>query len=110
MSLTSSGGASILSPEQVPELVVRPLISQSVAFRVSTVVQTQSSTLRVPVVTADPTAAWVAEGGEISATDPTLTEVNITPKKLAALVAISNELAADSSPRRIERCWRGDCP
>jgi HK97 family phage major capsid protein len=102
MALTTSGGASILTPEEVGALVIRPLMEQSVAAQVSTVVQTTSHDFRVPVVSADPTAAWTAEGAEITASDPTITEIVVTPKKLAGLTVISNELAADSSPAALQ--------
>ena len=84
------------------ELVIRPLIEQSVAAQVSTVVETGSHDFRVPVVSADPTAAWTAEGAEITASDPTITEVLVTPKKLAGLTVVSNELASDSSPAALQ--------
>ena len=64
--------------------------------------QTASHDFRVPVVTADPTAAWTLEGAEITATDPTITEVVATPKKLAGLTVVSNELASDSSPAALQ--------
>jgi HK97 family phage major capsid protein len=99
---TAAGGGPILSPEQVQSLVIQPLIDQSVAAQVSTVVSTSSHDLRVPIVTADPAAAWTAEGAEIAVTDPTLTEVTVTPKKLAGLVVVSNELANDSSPAALQ--------
>jgi HK97 family phage major capsid protein len=102
MSLTTSGGASILAPEEVSALVVRPLMEQSVAAQVSTVVPTTSHDFRVPVVSADPTAAWTAEGSEIAVSDPTITEVVVTPKKLAGLTVITNELAMDSSPAALQ--------
>jgi HK97 family phage major capsid protein len=102
MSLTTSGGQAILSPEQVGELVIRPLAQESVALGVSTVHPIVGPSLRVPAVTGDPTAAWVAEGAEIPVSEPTLTEVNITPSKLAGLVVVSNELAADSSPAALQ--------
>ncbi|MBS1693177.1 MAG: phage major capsid protein [Actinobacteria bacterium] len=98
MALTTSGGAAILSVEQVDELVVRPLIAQSVATRVGRVVPITAGSLRLPIVSADPSAAWTAEGAEIAVSDPTLIEVDVVPKKLAGLVVVSNELAADSSP------------
>lgn len=66
------------------------------------VCRVDSHSLRIPVVFADPIAAWVAEGGEISAADPTLTEVTVTPPKLAGPVVISAELAADSSPAALQ--------
>lgn len=102
MALTTSGGASILTPEEVGALVIRPLIEQSVAAQVSTVVTTSSHDFRVPIVSADPAAAWTAEGAEITASDPTISEVAVTPKKLAGLTVITNELAADSSPAALQ--------
>ncbi|MCQ4365834.1 phage major capsid protein [Mycobacterium gordonae] len=102
MALTTSGGASILTPEEVGALVIRPLMETSVAAQVSTVVPTNSHDFRVPIVSADPTAAWTAEGAEITASDPTITEVLVTPRKLAGLTVISNELAADSSPAALQ--------
>ena len=102
MSLTTTTGAAVLTPEEVGALVICPLMEQSIAAQVSTVVQTSSHNFRVPVVSADPTAAWTAEGAEITVSDPTLTEVVVTPKKLAGLTVITNELAADSSPAALQ--------
>lgn len=101
MSMTTATGAAIMTPEQVAELIVRPLTQQSVALRVGTVVPVDGG-LRVPVVSADPQAAWTAEGAEIAVSDPTLTEVDIIPKKLAGLTVVSSELAADSSPAALQ--------
>jgi HK97 family phage major capsid protein len=98
MSLTTSSGASILAPEQINELIIKPLSQESVALRISQVVQITGPSLRVPIVGTDVAAAWTQEGAEITATDEVITEIDITPKKLAALTIISNELAADSSP------------
>jgi len=98
MALTTSGGASILTPEEVGALVVQPLMEQSVAAQVSTVIPTTSHDFRVPIVSDDPAAGWTAEGAEIAASDPTIDETVVTPSKLAGLTVISNELATDSSP------------
>jgi HK97 family phage major capsid protein len=100
-SLTSTAGP-ILSPEQVAALVIKLLIDESVAAQVSTVISTSSHDLRVPIVDTDPTAGWVAEGAEIGVSDPVLSEITVTPKKLAGLVVVSNELAADSSPAALQ--------
>jgi HK97 family phage major capsid protein len=102
MTSTTTTGAAILSPEQVSELIVRPFTQQSVAMRVGTVVPINAGSLRVPVVSADPSAAWTAEGAEIAVSDPTLGEVDIVPKKLAGLTVITNELAADTSPAALQ--------
>lgn len=97
MSLTTSSAAALLTPEQVGELVVKPLSQASVALQVSKVVPVITS-LRIPLVTSDASAGWTAEGAEIAASDLATDEINIVPRKLAALSAISNELANDSSP------------
>ncbi len=62
---------------------------------------------RVPMVTADPAASWTAEGAEITATDATLDELEITPSKLAALSVISRELADDSTPEAAQAVGEG---
>src|SRR5262245_10875565 len=98
MTTASNSGGPVLTPEQVAQLVILPLIEQSVAAQVSTVVQTGSHDLRVPRVTQDPAAAWCAEGSELNVSDATLDEITVSPKKLGGLVVISNELANDSSP------------
>ncbi|WP_272936909.1 phage major capsid protein [Mycobacteroides chelonae] len=102
MSLTTASGGAILTPEQIGELVIRPLNQLSVAMQTGNVVPITAPSLRVPVVTADTAAAWTAEGAEIAVSDPALAEIDIVPKKLAALTVISNELAADTSPAALK--------
>jgi HK97 family phage major capsid protein len=92
---TDVGG---LLPEQIGALVVQPVMAGSVAAQIATIVNISTNAYRVPLVTDDPAAAWVAEGGTITAADATLAELEIVPKKLAGLSIISRELAEDSSP------------
>jgi len=54
--------------------------------------------LSFPRLDSGATAAWVAENENITASEPTTGLVNLVARKLAALVPISNELLADSSP------------
>ncbi|MDX1883048.1 phage major capsid protein [Mycolicibacterium sp. 120270] len=98
MASTTSTFGSILRPEQVGELVIQPLIQQSIAGQVLTSVMTNSHDYRIPVVAQDPSASWVAEGAEIPVTDADVDEVLVTPKKLAGLTIITRELANDSNP------------
>lgn len=102
MTLNTTSGAGILSPEQVQQLVIQPLMRQSVAMQVSTIVQTGSHETRFPVVQSDPTTAWTPEGSEINISDADLDEVVVVPKKLAGLTVVSNELVADSDPSALE--------
>lgn len=94
---TASGNASFL-PTDTGELIVRPVTAASIATTVSTVVTTGADVFRIPVVSADPTAAWVAEGAEITPADATLTEAVVNFKKLAGLTIVSNEMVADATP------------
>ena len=100
--LAGSSGASILSPQDVQALVIHPLARSSVAMNVSTVVTTASHSTRFPVVVADASNAWTAEGEEIDVTDPTLDEIVCTPAGLKGLTVVSNELMADSDPSALE--------
>jgi len=123
MSQSTVNAASILRPEEVHALVIQPLTTESVAFAASTVVQTDSNSYRVPILTGDPDVAWVAEGAEINVDDADLGEVVITPKKVAGITVVSSELAADSSPeatkvigdrlvqnlrRKVDSAWFGN--
>lgn len=98
MPLNSPGAAGIIRPEDVGDLVVKPVEKESVAMAVSTVVHTESASFRIPIITSDSAAAWTPEGAEIEATMPGVDELDVIPKKLAALTIVSNELANDSSP------------
>jgi HK97 family phage major capsid protein len=100
MTLTTGTAGPLLTPEQVEDLLVLPVLAASVALNplVSTVVRLTGSTYRIPKVTADPSAAWVAEGAEIPTSDLTTNELVVTPSKVAGLSVITSELAEDSSP------------
>jgi HK97 family phage major capsid protein len=96
MPLYTSGAAGILSNEEIGDLVVRPVSRLSVAYQVSQVAVIDSHDFRIPLLTADPSASFVAEGAEIPADDAEISELIVTPKKVAALSVISKELATDS--------------
>ncbi len=73
-----------IQPDEHGPLVVQLFLAVSMAAQVATTVVTSANRYRIPVVTADPTAAWVAEGNEIPVSDPTLAELTVTPAKVAA--------------------------
>lgn len=97
MSLNTSNLRSI-SPDQVEQLIVQPVESASVALQAATLVTTAATRTKIPRVTADPSASWVAEGAEIGTSDPTVDDITVTPEKLAGLVVVSTEAAEDTSP------------
>ena len=107
MALDTTAGAAILSPEDVAQLLIRPVEQESLAGLVGTVVQMTGNSLRAPAIQTDPAAQWVAEGSEIAASDAVFAEVSAPARKVAGLSIITSELAADSSPSAIEQVGAG---
>ena len=106
MANDSTTTAAILRPEEVATLVVQPVDRASVAVAAATVITSNASSTRIPIVTDDPAAGWVAEGAEIPLSDLGTGELDVVPRKLAALTVISRELAEDSSPAAREEVGR----
>ncbi|MFQ1000473.1 phage major capsid protein [Modestobacter sp. SSW1-42] len=98
MTMTTATAGVILTATQVAELLVQPVGEESVAAQLGTIVNTESSTFRMPLVTADPQAEWVSEGDEIAPSDMQFDEEEIAPKKVAGLTFITREAAEDTSP------------
>jgi HK97 family phage major capsid protein len=100
-ALTGSGvtGGGALTPSDQQSFVFDFLAAQSVFLRsgVATM-QTDRDSVIIPHATADAASGWVAEAATISPTDPTADQITATPRKLAALTQMSNEVIADSNP------------
>lgn len=107
MAVLNSNLAQAWTPEDYGKLIDLVLAEKSIAFQVGTVVQTGSETIRFPMLTADPAVGWYAENTQISLTDPTNSELVITPKKVAGLDQTSNEAKDDSNPAVAEVIGRG---
>jgi HK97 family phage major capsid protein len=106
MAVLNSNLAAAWTPEDYGTLIDLVIAEKSVAFQGGTVIQTGSETIRFPILSADPSVGWYAENTQISLTDPTTTELVITPKKVAGLTQISNEAAADTNPAVAEQTGR----
>lgn len=108
-NMTTTGQPQAYLDSAVGNLIVRPLQAQSVALQAATLVNINeaANTFRVPVVSQDPSVAWVAEGEEIGASTARLEEDSDTFKKLAGLTNVSSELLEDSSPAVAEVVTKG---
>src|SRR4051794_21129370 len=95
---TTTAGVSGILPDEIGPLVIQPTISSSLLAQVATTVLTGSTTYRIPVVTSDPSANFVAEGAEISPSNLAMQELLVSPQKVAGLTVVSRELANDSDP------------
>lgn len=97
----------VLAPDTVQSLLVQPVTTGSVASQVANVITTPSHTTRFPRLTADPTAAWTAEGEEIVPSDPTVDEVLVIPSKVAGLVVTTTEMTNDATTEAINEIGNG---
>jgi HK97 family phage major capsid protein len=94
-----SGAGAVIAPDEWSATFIDRLAAESVMLRSGIRrITTTRDVLHLPRIDSDPTAAWVAEAGTIAPSDPGYTDVTATPRKLASLQVISNELIADSNP------------
>lgn len=97
--MLSGGSAGVLVPTPIAGFVIDRLRNASVVNRLGArTVPMASKTLSVPRITADPTAAWLAEGATITPNDGAMDDVTLTSKRLTAIVKFSDELDEDSDP------------
>lgn len=107
MAMNRTDANRAFLPHEVGTLIVQPVQAESLAYQTTTVVETSGEQFRIPIVAHDPTAAWTAEGAEISTSDAELDEEVVTPAKVAGLTIITRELAEDSSPAAAEVVGQG---
>ena len=95
--------AVTLSPGTLSNVLFDKLRAQSVGlssgFRVLT---TDKDSVVHPTLSADANPSWYAEAATISPGDPTFSSVTATPRKIAHLVQMSNEVIDDSDPSIVD--------
>lgn len=95
----NTGAGGVVVPDDYQAAFFDRLAAESVMLRAGAqTIRTSRDVLKVPRINSDPTAAFVSEGGTISPSDPSYSEISATPVKIAALTVMSNELIADSNP------------
>lgn len=94
---TTGGGA--YTPAEASKDFFDLLAAASVALRAGfKQIRTDKDSLIVPRLTADTGASWTAEAAPITQTSLAADQVTATPRKLAGLERLSNELINDSVP------------
>ena len=97
LSESSNTAGGYLVPEEF-EAAVIDLREQYGVFRANTrVIPMSSDTLVVPRITGDLSTFYLGENTEITASDKTFDQVQLTAKKLCALNRHSTELAEDAA-------------
>lgn len=101
-SLTTTSADPIAPPELSAFLFDR-LRASSVALASGIrVVPTERESIEWPKITADVNPAWYAETDTITPGDPAFATITATPRKLAHLVELSNEVIDDSEPAIVD--------
>jgi HK97 family phage major capsid protein len=97
-STLSEGGA--LVPTEYSAEVIELLTGRAVVRSLgATVVPMNSGSLTIPKLTGGATAAYVGEGNNATKSQQTTGQLQLSAKKLMALVPVSNDLLRDASGR-----------
>ena len=95
---TGTAGGFIV-PEEYSTEIIELLRPQSVVRRMGAVtIPMATGTLNIPKLAGGGSASYIGENTNIGVTQPTFDTVQLTWKKLAAIVPISNDLLRFSSP------------
>ena len=95
----STGVGQYVTPPEYAPIVWDFLAASSVLMKMGCQqIVSEREILHIPTATSDPAASWIAEGAAISPADPGLSEKIATPRKLGALVQLSNEILSDAVP------------
>ena len=91
----SEGG--YLVPDEFERTLIEALEEQNIFRQIARIIQTSSGERKIPVVATKGTASWVDEGGEITDSDDSFTQVTLGAFKLATMMKVSDELMNDSA-------------
>lgn len=96
-SITTSGDGAGLLPTTISSEIWYQLLGRAVITEAgSRVIMLANGSVQVPVEATAPSAAWVAEGAEISDSGGDFDTGSLSPHKIAFLVQVSNEMLLDA--------------
>ena len=93
-----SEGGYIVPPEYAAEVIELLYPASVIRLAGARILPMNSNVLNLPKISGGATAGYIGENKNIGKTQPALGNVQLTAKKLAALVPISNDLLRDNSP------------
>ena len=97
MSGTATNRTNITLPPEMAREVLAKMQTESAVMALAQRIELPGAGKEIPVITSDPTAAWVAETGRKPVSNPGLTSKLMTPYKLAVIVPFSNEFRRDAA-------------
>lgn len=86
---------SLTLPTEVSAEILQKTQEQSAVMQLARQISLPGRGVTIPVITGDPTAAWVNEGAAKPVSDPSVTQKIMQAYKLAVIVPFSNEFKRD---------------
>ena len=97
MSGIATNRTNISLPSEVSQEIMQKMQEQSAIMRLARNVALPGRGLTIPVITGDPTAAWVAETDAKPVSNPSLSTKLMQAYKLAVIVPFSDEFRRDAA-------------
>ena len=95
MSGTPTNRTNITVPAEMAREILAKMQTESAIMQLAQRIELPGNGKEIPVITSDPTAAWVAETGSKTVSNPGLTSKTMTAYKLAVIVPFSKEFRRD---------------
>lgn len=89
------GTSGITLPKELSNEIWANAVEESAIMRLAQRIDLPGSGITIPVITADPSADWVAESAEKPVSNSTFSSKNMTPYKLAVIETFSMEFRRD---------------
>jgi HK97 family phage major capsid protein len=100
MGAATGSAGGFLVPESYSSEIIELLRNQAIVRRAGAMTMPLiNGNLSVPKLTAGSTASYIGENSNISSSQPSMGQIRMTARTLAALVPISNQLIRFSSPQ-----------
>lgn len=97
MSGISTNRSDITLPSEVSQEILQKMRDESAIMRLARQVALPGRGLTIPVITGDPSAAWVAETAKKPVSNPSLSTKLMQAYKLAVIVPFSDEFRRDAA-------------
>lgn len=97
MSGIPTNRTNITLPADVSQEIIAKTVEDSAIMRLARQITLPGRGATIPVITADPEAAWVSETGSKTVSNPTLSTKIMAAYKLAVIVPFSDEFRRDVS-------------
>lgn len=96
LSVGTDANGGYLVPDEYEKRLIDALQEQNFFRTLATVIQTESGTHTIPVVSSHGTAAWMDENGLYTESDDKFSQITLSAYKLGTAIKVSEELMNDS--------------